>query len=64
MAKHGRGLICLALDKKQTNKLGLSLMPSRNSSRLKTAFTVSIEARRGVYWDLRIRSCKNNFSCY
>ena len=48
MAKHGRGLICLALDKKQTNKLGLSLMPSRNSSRLKTAFTVSIEARRGV----------------
>ena len=31
MAKHGRGLICLALDKKQTNKLGLSLMPSRNS---------------------------------
>ena len=48
MAKHGRGLICLALDKKQTNKLGLSLMPSRNSSRLRTAFTVSIEARRGV----------------
>ena len=37
MAKHGRGLICLALDKKQTNKLGLSLMPSRNSSRLRTA---------------------------
>ena len=31
MAKHGRGLICLALDKKQSSKLGLSLMPSRNT---------------------------------
>ena len=48
MAKYGRGLICLALDKKQSTKLGLSLMPSRNNSRLKTAFTVSIEALKGV----------------
>ena len=48
MAKYGRGLICLALDKKQSSKLGLKLMPSSNFSRFSTAFTVSIEARRGV----------------
>ncbi len=48
MAKHGRGLICLAMDKSQINKLGLKLMPNSNNSRLSTAFTVSIEARRGV----------------
>ena len=48
MAKYGRGLICLALDKKKADQLGLQLMPSSNQSRLKTAFTVSIEARKGV----------------
>ena len=48
MAKYGRGLICLALDKKQSSKLGLKLMPSSNFSRFSTAFTVSIEARKGV----------------
>jgi len=48
MAKYGRGLICLALDKNKANELGLQLMPSLNQSRLKTAFTVSIEARKGV----------------
>jgi len=48
MAKYGRGLICLALDKNKADQLGLQLMPSSNQSRLKTAFTVSIEARKGV----------------
>ena len=48
MAKHGRGLICLALDKKKTNQLGLKLMSNSNGTRFSTAFTVSIEARRGV----------------
>ena len=48
MAKHGRGLICLALTQYQVNKLNLSLMSSSNSSRTQTAFTVSIEARKGV----------------
>ena len=48
MAKYGRGLICLALDKKKSDELGLQLMPSSNQSRLKTAFTISIEARKGV----------------
>jgi 3,4-dihydroxy 2-butanone 4-phosphate synthase / GTP cyclohydrolase II len=48
MATHGRGLICLAIDKNKAKALNLSLLPSRNSSRLETAFTISIEARKGV----------------
>jgi len=48
MAKHGRGLICLALTRERTEALGLRLMERRNESRHQTAFTVSIEAREGV----------------
>jgi 3,4-dihydroxy 2-butanone 4-phosphate synthase/GTP cyclohydrolase II len=48
MAKHGRGLICLALSRQRVEELKLPLMPQQNASRLRTAFTVSIEARDGV----------------
>ena len=48
MAKYGRGLICLALDTIQAKKLNLSLMSPVNLSRNKTAFTVSIEAKKGI----------------
>lgn len=48
MAKHARGLICLALDKKRFNRLDLKLMTDNNLSRHRTAFTVSIEAKKGV----------------
>ncbi len=48
MAKHGRGLICLALTQERVAKLGLPLMARSNASRYQTAFTVSIEAREGV----------------
>ena len=48
MAKYGRGLICLALDNVQAKKLNLSLMSPINQSRNKTAFTVSIEAKKGI----------------
>ena len=48
MAKYGRGLICLALTNKQVKKLNLSLMSPVNKSRNQTAFTVSIEAKKGV----------------
>jgi len=50
MAKHGRGLICLALDEAQVAKLDLPMMrvPGRGGPSLGTAFTVSIEAARGV----------------
>ena len=48
MAKYGRGLICLTLNSNQSKKLGLSYMSSVNQSRNQTAFTVSIEAKKGV----------------
>lgn len=48
MARHARGLICLALTQHRVQKLGLPLMSRQNSTRHQTAFTVSIEAREGV----------------
>lgn len=48
MAKNGRGLICLSLTGERVEELGLPLMSQQNSSRHRTAFTVSIEAREGV----------------
>lgn len=48
MARHGRGLICLALTKDRADQLGLEPMTRTNRSRLETAFTVSIEAREGI----------------
>jgi 3,4-dihydroxy 2-butanone 4-phosphate synthase/GTP cyclohydrolase II len=48
MAKHGRGLICLALTEKRCEELLLPPMVEANESKYGTAFTVSIEARTGV----------------
>jgi 3,4-dihydroxy 2-butanone 4-phosphate synthase/GTP cyclohydrolase II len=48
MARHGRGLICLALTKERADALQLQPMTSTNRSRNETAFTVSIEARDGI----------------
>jgi 3,4-dihydroxy 2-butanone 4-phosphate synthase/GTP cyclohydrolase II len=48
MATHGRGLICLALTESQIDRLQLPMMVRENQAALGTAFTVSIEARRGV----------------
>jgi 3,4-dihydroxy 2-butanone 4-phosphate synthase/GTP cyclohydrolase II len=48
MAKYGRGLVCLSLSEELADKLNLSPMVSDNRSRFGTAFTVSIEAKRGV----------------
>lgn len=48
MAKYGRGLICLALDRARIEELQLPLMPRHNNNRHQTAFTVSIEAKEGV----------------
>jgi 3,4-dihydroxy 2-butanone 4-phosphate synthase/GTP cyclohydrolase II len=48
MARHGRGLICLAMTKSRVETLGLELMSRNNGTRHETAFTVSIEAREGV----------------
>lgn len=48
MAKHGRGLICLTLTAETCNQLNLPPMVSSNTSSFGTAFTVSIEAKKGV----------------
>lgn len=48
MAKHGRGLICLSLTPQRVEELQLPMMTDDNTSQFGTAFTVSIEAKRGV----------------
>ena len=48
MAKHGRGLICLALTSARASELRLEFMVRANASRNRTAFTQSIEAREGI----------------
>jgi 3,4-dihydroxy 2-butanone 4-phosphate synthase/GTP cyclohydrolase II len=48
MTKHGRGLICLSLMAERIEQLGLRMMVPTDPGSMGTAFTVSIEARRGV----------------
>lgn len=48
MAREARGLICLALEEERIKRLNLPMMVADNESPLQTAFTVSIEAARGV----------------
>jgi 3,4-dihydroxy 2-butanone 4-phosphate synthase/GTP cyclohydrolase II len=50
MARHGRGLICLSLTEERAARLGLPMMVTGtdNRSPRTTAFTVSIDARRGM----------------
>ncbi|WP_322510474.1 3,4-dihydroxy-2-butanone-4-phosphate synthase, partial [Chloroflexus sp.] len=50
MAREGRGLICVAMTGERLDELRLPLMvpPTENTTRFGTAFTVSVEARRGV----------------
>lgn len=48
MAKEGRGLICLPMERQMVERLGLELMGRGNNKHHRTAFTVSIEAQEGV----------------
>jgi 3,4-dihydroxy 2-butanone 4-phosphate synthase/GTP cyclohydrolase II len=48
MAKHGRGLICLSLTAERVAQLQLPMMTTDNTSAFGTAFTISIEAKKGV----------------
>ena len=48
MAKYGRGLICLSLTEEKLQQLDLPLMVRDNTSPYQTAFTVSIDAKKGV----------------
>lgn len=48
MAKHGRGLICVALESARLDELGIAPMVTNNTSPFETAFAVSVEAREGT----------------
>ena len=48
MATHGRGLICMPMTGARLDELEIPLQVDKNTTPLHTAFTVSIEARRGV----------------
>jgi 3,4-dihydroxy 2-butanone 4-phosphate synthase/GTP cyclohydrolase II len=48
MARHGRGLICLAMTPERLDELDIPLMVPQNGSRFETAFCVSIEAKLGT----------------
>ncbi len=48
MAKHGRGIICVPMESKRLEELGIYLMVSDNVDILKTAWTVSIDAKHGI----------------
>ena len=48
MAKHGRGLICMPMMADRLDELQISMMVSENTAPQGTAFTVSVDARRGV----------------
>jgi 3,4-dihydroxy 2-butanone 4-phosphate synthase/GTP cyclohydrolase II len=48
MAKHGRGLICVPLTGERLDELKIAMMVLDNTAPLSTAFTVTVDARRGV----------------
>ena len=48
MATKGRGLICLPLSSEKCDQLNLPMMTNHNRAKHTTAFTVSIEAKKGV----------------
>ncbi|MFT6794145.1 MAG: 3,4-dihydroxy 2-butanone 4-phosphate synthase/GTP cyclohydrolase II [Rubritalea sp.] len=48
MASHGRGLICAPITTKQAESLDLPQMSRRNTEALKTAFTISVDAAKGI----------------
>ncbi len=48
MAKHGRGIICVPMESRRLAELGIDLMVANTQDELKTAWTVSIDAKRGI----------------
>src|SRR4026207_496159 len=48
MARHARGLICMPLTEERCDELHLTTQVADNTSFLGTAFTVSIDARKGI----------------
>jgi 3,4-dihydroxy 2-butanone 4-phosphate synthase / GTP cyclohydrolase II len=48
MAKHGRGLICVPMTGERLDELEIGMMVANNTAPMGTAFTVTVDARRGV----------------
>ena len=48
MVRHGRGLVCVPLEAERIDRLGLHPQTPHNNSHLGTAFTVSVDAARGI----------------
>ncbi len=48
MAKEGRGLICVPMLGMDLDRLGVSMMVTEQQDNFRTAFTVSVDARKGV----------------
>ncbi len=48
MARHGRGLICVAMTGERLDGLAIPMMTERNTSNFGTAFCESVDARAGV----------------
>jgi 3,4-dihydroxy 2-butanone 4-phosphate synthase/GTP cyclohydrolase II len=48
MAKHGRGLVCLSMTDERLHELDFPMMVEKNTSRFETAFTVSVDASKGI----------------
>lgn len=48
MATHGRGLICAPITTERASELSLPPMTPRNRENQKTAFTVSVDATKGI----------------
>jgi 3,4-dihydroxy 2-butanone 4-phosphate synthase/GTP cyclohydrolase II len=48
MAKHGRGLVCLSMTDERLHQLDFPMMVEKNTSRFETAFTVSVDASKGI----------------
>jgi len=48
MAKNGRGLICLSMTSKRLKELEIPDMVNENTATFQTAFTVSIDAKKGI----------------
>jgi 3,4-dihydroxy 2-butanone 4-phosphate synthase/GTP cyclohydrolase II len=48
MSKYGRGLICISMEGERLEELGIPMMVTDNTTRFETAFTISVEARKGT----------------
>ncbi len=48
MAKHGRGIICVPMESRRLEELGIQSMVAESADHLKTAWTVSIDAKHGI----------------